>query len=197
MEDYDYAAAKSELEVFFWSELADNYLEMCKQRLYGEAGPENDAARYCLSRLLLTTLQLFAPFLPHVTEEIYQGLFAQRASGDSQLDSIHASPWPLPDPALEDDQAEALGATMVGIATAVRRYKSQNGLPLGTQLGHLQLATNDPQLADSLRGAGSDLKSITRAIILDVGDETGGDYETIDTIGKVSIRVGRLSDLNV
>ena len=34
LEAYDYAAAKSEIETFFWRDLADNYLEMAKQRLY-------------------------------------------------------------------------------------------------------------------------------------------------------------------
>ena len=38
--DYDYAAAKSEMEGFFWHDLADNYLEMCKQRLYDEGSEE-------------------------------------------------------------------------------------------------------------------------------------------------------------
>jgi NAD(P)H-hydrate repair Nnr-like enzyme with NAD(P)H-hydrate dehydratase domain len=38
-ESYDYAAAKSAVEAFFWRDLADNYLEMCKQRLYDEDDP--------------------------------------------------------------------------------------------------------------------------------------------------------------
>ena len=39
MENYDYAAAKSEIEILFWQYLADNYLEMCKQRLYDPLHP--------------------------------------------------------------------------------------------------------------------------------------------------------------
>ncbi len=46
LEEYDYAAAKSEIEVFFWSELADNYLEMVKQRLYNPQHPAYPAARF-------------------------------------------------------------------------------------------------------------------------------------------------------
>jgi valyl-tRNA synthetase len=204
MEGYDYAAAKNELEIFFWSELADNYLEMCKQRLYSEAGSERDAARFALGRLLLITLQLFAPFLPHVTEEIYQGLFARTIQNESgsppsakSVDSIHFSLWPAPDPQLEDDRAEAIGALMVAIATAVRRYKSQNGLPLGTPLERLQLVTSDSRQIDSLREAETDLKSITRAAVLVVNDERSEDLEEVKQIGDIHVRLQRASNLDV
>ncbi len=44
-EAYDYAAAKSEIEAFFWRDLADNYLELAKARLYEASGPAHEAAR--------------------------------------------------------------------------------------------------------------------------------------------------------
>jgi valyl-tRNA synthetase len=74
LEAYDYAAAKSEIEAFFWTELTDNYLEMAKQRLYDPACPTHAGACNTIRVLLLTLLKLFAPFLPYVTEAIYQGI---------------------------------------------------------------------------------------------------------------------------
>ena len=194
LENYDYAAAKSELEVFFWSELADNYLEMCKQRLYDRPGDQYDAARFTLGCLLLAVLKLFAPFLPHVTEEIYQSLFAHQEQDESQsspVDSIHASLWPVPDPSLEDDQAENIGGLMVEIATAVRRHKSQNSLPLGTPLERLRLETRNKQLAASLQEASADLISITRARLIEIGVESDQSQTKIDEVGGVGIRLGR------
>ncbi|MSP13220.1 MAG: valine--tRNA ligase [Chloroflexi bacterium] len=73
---YDYAAAKSDIEAFFWRDLADNYLEMAKQRLYDPARAYHEGALYTIHQVLETTVKLFAPLLPHVTEAIYQGLFA-------------------------------------------------------------------------------------------------------------------------
>ena len=73
--EYEYAAAKNEIESFFWRELADNYLEMCKQRLYDKENSKREGALYSLYQVLLTTLKLFAPFLPYVTEEIYLNIF--------------------------------------------------------------------------------------------------------------------------
>jgi valyl-tRNA synthetase len=155
---YDYATAKSEIERFFWTDLADNYLEMAKKRLY-DGGAESEGAHYTLYHALLTTIKLLAPILPHVTEAIYQGLFA----GQEGSISIHRANWPAEIESLRNSAAENLGETLVEIATAVRRYKSENNLSLGAELGRLQLATADTELAQSLREAADDLTSITRA----------------------------------
>src|SRR5574341_589780 len=109
--EYDYAAAKSEMENFFWNDLADNYLEMCKQRLYNETGQGREGARYALYQILNATVKLFAPFLPHVTEEIYQELF-RTEEGEK---SIHRAQWPVANEALEDELAGAIGEALVTI----------------------------------------------------------------------------------
>jgi valyl-tRNA synthetase len=160
--NYDFAAAKSETEAFFWQILADNYLEMCKLRLYEGEGA---AARFTLHRVLLTVLKLFAPFLPYVTEEIYHELFAEGSD-----DSIHTSAWPTPEGALIDDLAERAGDAIVEIATAVRRYKTENQLFLGAELAQLRIATSDSDLAGALREAGPGIRSITRAKEITVSD---------------------------
>jgi len=157
-EAYDYATARSEVETFFWRDLADNYLEMAKQRLYaGEAGYE--AARYTIHRALLTTVKLLAPLLPYVTEAIYRGLLADGAA------SIHRAAWPTADAHFDDD-ALAAGETLRDIATAVRRYKSDNGLSLGAELAELRVFGAPPEMATALREATADLLSITRARVI-------------------------------
>ena len=156
--NYDYATAKSEIEVFFWRDLADNYLEMAKKRLY-DGGDEAAGATYALYQAPLATLKLLAPFLPYVTEEIYTGLFAVRDGSDS----IHTSRWPQVDETWLDEKAIATGELLVEIATAVRRYKSEHNLSLGAEVAQLQVATADPALAGALQAASADLTSITRA----------------------------------
>ncbi len=169
---YDYAAAKSEIEAFFWRDLADNYLEMAKLRLYNEdAAREDTGAAFTVDLVLLATLKLFAPFLPHVTEVIYRALFAER---DGAV-SIHVSRWPQPDARFEDADAEALGETLVEIATAVRRYKSERGLSLGAEIGPLHLAVRDAALAEQCRAATQDLMSVTRAQRVEVVDALDGE----------------------
>ncbi|MEZ4594670.1 MAG: class I tRNA ligase family protein, partial [Chloroflexota bacterium] len=169
-EQYDYATAKSEIEQFFWQILADNYLEMAKLRLY-EGGPSSEGARYALHHALLTTLKLLAPILPFVTEQIYQGIFAENDGSDS----IHTSAWPVGNGAWGDETAVLHGNELVEIATAVRRYKSEQNLSLGAELACLHLQTNDAEFATHLQTAITDLTSITRAkkIMLENSNEVG------------------------
>ncbi len=159
MRGYEYAAAKSEIESFFWRDLADNYLEMCKERLYGEASPLREGAWYTLHYALFITLKLFAPFLPYVTDEIYRGLFAQ---SDGRR-SIHLAPWPVAHPSWHKEQAEEMGETLIEVATTARRYKSEHSLSLGTELACLRITTRDEELASVLAAARLDILSVTRA----------------------------------
>lgn len=162
--NYEYAAAKSEVEAFFWRDLADNYLEMCKQRLYNSDDHTRRGALYSLEQVFLIVLKLFAPLLPYVTEAIYQGLFSSRDTrkGDSYR-SIHASNWPHLNHYRVDEQAENFGEELVSIATAVRRYKSELNLALGTQIERLVIYTPDHIKMQLLEDAKPDLASITRA----------------------------------
>lgn len=158
MRNYEHAAAKNETETFFWTELADNYLEMAKMRLYGDPGPLRDGACFALHHALLVTIKLFAPVLPHVTEQIYQALYTA-----GETESVHLSNWPVPDERFEDERAEQIGSMLVQIATAVRRYKSEHSLPLGAELALLECTSGDGSLDRELASAIPDLASITRA----------------------------------
>jgi valyl-tRNA synthetase len=242
--DYEYAAAKSESETFFWRDLADNYLEMAKLRLYDEASAGREGARYALHHVLLTLVQLFAPFLPYVTEAIYQALFASAegslhgkvtdADGEHRAvpwpfrariresqariregqgsiiadqaritegqtrietfagkDSIHRASWPVADETLVDIAAEAAGEALVAVATAVRRYKSERNLSVGTDLQRLQLATADLALAAMLREAEADIKSITRARHLVIGTSLDPELEMIEADGAIAVVLAR------
>ncbi|MFW6184624.1 MAG: valine--tRNA ligase [Chloroflexota bacterium] len=179
LQNYDHATAKNEIELFFWTELADNYLEMAKKRLY-DGGPEATGARFTLYHALLTTVKLLAPFLPYVAEAIYQGLLETETS-------VHRSAWPQADRSLLDDEAEQHGALLVEIATAVRRYKSEANLSLGAELPRLHLTTTDGALASVLRAAEPDLISITRARTITVSSDTSPDLEAIASDNGVSI----------
>jgi valyl-tRNA synthetase len=156
---FDHAAARSEIESFFWNELADNYLEMAKKRLYEPLDPGHRGAVYTLQQTLPAVLKLLAPFLPHVTEEIFLNLFAP----DQAEASIHRSTWPEADGQLMDADAEAAGEALVQIATAVRRYKSQQSLSLSAELPELLIIAGNVSLTRQLSAAENDLLSVSRA----------------------------------
>ena len=92
MDVFDYSQAMKEIEYFLWHELADHYLEMIKGSLYNKENVES--IQYTLYTVGLGIVKLFAPFFPHITEEIYHD-FYKDYEGD---DSIHLSAWPEANP---------------------------------------------------------------------------------------------------
>ena len=69
---YDPKFALHVAEQFFLKEFCDFYLEMIKGRIYGDNKSSKSAALWTANQVLYTSLQLFAPFLCFLTEEIYQ-----------------------------------------------------------------------------------------------------------------------------
>ena len=186
---YDYAAAKSEIEAFFWGELTDNYLEMAKGRLYDQPSPAHEGACLTLYQTLLSVTKLLAPFLPYITEVIYQGLFAEQEGSAS----IHRARWPIADESLIDARAEAAGEALIEVATAVRRYKSERSIPLSTELERLYLAAEDAALTAVLRDAVADLSSITRTRRVEIGERLDVGLERIKSEGVLEIALARLA----
>jgi len=86
---YEYAQAKLATEKFFWQIYCDNYLEIVKKRVY-ENKSGKESAQYALYQGLYTLLQLIAPIMPFITEEIYLSYF----KNDKKDKSIHISKWP-------------------------------------------------------------------------------------------------------
>ena len=127
---------------------------------------------------------MFAPILPHVTDEIYRTLFA--GSG-----SIHRAAWLEADATLEDEASEAAGEAMLEIVAAVRRYKSERNLSVGAALARLHLAVRDPALGPSLHEAAVDLRCVTRAGHLDFVEELAAGLDEIPAGGSVGIAVAR------
>lgn len=164
MQAYEFAAAKSEVENFFWKDLADNYLEMAKQRLYNPDHPQHSGACSALRTVLPGLLKCLAPFLPFITEAIYQELFAPF----EKVASIHNASWPQPDPIYEDPAFIRYGEMLVEIATAVRRAKSEKNMGLGAEFSRLQLTPASPQMRIALQQSLSDLSSVTRAEKIDI-----------------------------
>lgn len=152
---YEYADALQAVERFFWGDFCDNYLELVKGRAYGDVGGEGDkaSARFALWHGLETVLRLFAPVLPFMTEEIYEGLFASRHAA---VGSIHArGNWPALDVMSIDETAEAAGDAAVAILAAVRKSKSLRQVSLKTPVALCKVApgANAPKDAAALVAA--------------------------------------------
>ena len=167
MEEYEFATAKGDTERFFWAELCDNYLELVKARLYGDETSAatnghtpggREAALYTLYSAVLTVVKVLAPFMPHITEEVYTLGFAA-TDGSS---SVHVSLWPVAHPSWPDSEADKFGETIVIIAEGARRWKADRKKSVGAPLASLTI-TCPSDLLPALEASVTDLKSVTCA----------------------------------
>jgi valyl-tRNA synthetase len=172
---YDYAAAKEATERFFWGTFCDNYLEWVKGRLYDDRPEERRAAQWTIYQTLLAILKLFAPIMPHITEEIYAQLFAAHEG----VRSIHIATWPQPHESLIDAEAEQAGEALLAITASVRRFKSARKLGLGTALARITIAAADERLRRALEAAAADVRSVTRAGEITIRAEAGDGFEEL------------------
>lgn len=119
LEEYSFNDAGSILYEFFWHEFCDWYLEMIKTRRNEEVAP-------ILEEVLTKSLLLLHPFMPFITEEIWQYF--------SPKTSIVVSPWPKPDGKYTDSEAEEKFSFLMKVATSVRNLKDQLNIPHGIHL---------------------------------------------------------------
>ncbi|HEX7831630.1 MAG TPA: valine--tRNA ligase [Thermoanaerobaculia bacterium] len=114
--------ASTALYKFFWHEFCDWYIEMAKPVLLGKHG--SDAERKLAKRVLLEvldgSLRLLHPFMPFVTEEIWQKLGGVEPS-------IMIAPYPIAEEVLEDPEAERLMSAVKAIVTTVRNVRAERG----------------------------------------------------------------------
>jgi len=111
----------------------------------------------------LTTLELVAPYLPYVTEKIYQELFRSQEG----TISLHRMAWPDTHHAQRiDESAEETGKIILELLRQVRRYKAEQGLSVGAQIEtwHVDLQQSTLQQRADIEASLIDVKSATRAM---------------------------------
>jgi valyl-tRNA synthetase len=141
-EQYEYYKARTAIDQLFWNKFTDYYLELIKYRLYDES-PEGQnsrkAAQYTLYIYIESLLKLYAPILPFITEELYQGLYS-----DTDSKSIHNSTWPQSQPEFNlSDTEQALMTDILSVTEAVRAYKSQNSISLGKEIESFEYTSTE------------------------------------------------------
>ncbi|MCJ7643069.1 MAG: class I tRNA ligase family protein [Candidatus Aminicenantes bacterium] len=159
---YNPSAAIGAAREFFWSELCDWYLEIIKPRLKDEAAAP--MARSVLALALDETLRLFHPFVPFITEVLWNRLNAQ-CPARGLAESLPASPllitarWPEPVPEWEDEVLESKFALAQDVVRGIREVRALQSIPPGRKLGALVKAG----------GRAADVLACMRTLIIHMG----------------------------
>jgi valyl-tRNA synthetase len=169
---YRFNDAASAVYQFLWHEYCDWYLEIAKRNLYQ---PESPAARAVTQRTLVevleTTLRLLHPFMPFISEELWQRL-------PHAGDSIPASARSIPAPARSimiasfpkasrkgrDPEAERLMAPVLDVVSAIRTIRSESRISPALELA-VSVRPASPEVAAALGSSAGIVGALARAAI--------------------------------
>ncbi|MDF1781630.1 MAG: valine--tRNA ligase [Alcanivoracaceae bacterium] len=118
---------------FIWNEYCDWYLELSKPVLYSDdyTDAQKRGTRRTLVRVLEAILRLAHPFMPYITEEIWQRV-KDIAGADGE--SIMLAQFPIPDESKVDTAAEQDVVWLKGVITAIRNIRGEMRIPPGKEL---------------------------------------------------------------
>ncbi|WP_226646563.1 valine--tRNA ligase [Mesobacillus subterraneus] len=144
---YEFGEVGRALYNFIWDDFCDWYIEMAKLPLYGEDEAAKKTTRSILAYVLDNTMRLLHPFMPFITEEIWQNL-------PHEGESITVASWPQVDPALTDKEAADDMKLLVEVIRAVRNIRSEVNTPLSKKVDMFLKAKDEKTLSmlESNRG---------------------------------------------
>ncbi|KOP76625.1 MULTISPECIES: valine--tRNA ligase [Priestia] len=124
---YEFGEVGRILYNFIWDDFCDWYIEMAKLPLYGEDEAVKKTTRSILAYVLDNTMRLLHPFMPFITEEIWQSL-------PHEGESITVAKWPEVLPELSDKEAANDMRLLVDIIRAVRNIRAEVNTPMSKQV---------------------------------------------------------------
>ncbi|MEM2918116.1 MAG: valine--tRNA ligase [Candidatus Altiarchaeota archaeon] len=138
LDSYVFNIPLESIRTFLWHELADNYLEMVKHRLYKKeiyGDISRKAVQYTLYKTFTEILKMLSLFVPHICEEIWQNFSKEK-------NFIVKEKWPKVDENLIDKEAEEIYELATEIISEIRKYKSSKEIPLVRELDKAKILIN-------------------------------------------------------
>ncbi|MDA0690680.1 MAG: valine--tRNA ligase [Nitrospinae bacterium] len=160
LEEFKFNEAAAAVYKFIWNEFCDWYIELSKSSLFKE-GPEKPAVQNVLVHVLETSLKLLHPFMPFITEEIWQKLPAEGTS-------IMNAPFPKFDITKVDEKIEEEQGLVMDIVTSVRNIRGEMNLNPGLTLP-LLIKTEDVKKINSIRFSIRSINELARVTLGDIG----------------------------
>lgn len=181
---HDTGPAITVLERFFWGDYCDNYIELIKNILFNPelyTKEESDQTLWTIYQIGFGILQHYAPFMPYITEAIYQQLYRL----PSNECSIHISRMNKQLLVLLEQIQINHGLILTQIATKIRKLKTEQHLSLKTEIAHLSIATNNTITAQMIEQQAQLIKGVTQAIDISVTIEKMQGNKIIQSDNKI------------
>ena len=124
---------------------------------------------------MFRVLQLMAPVVPHLTEELYQAMYAETKG----YKSIQLSSWPKYNAALVNEASEKDGDLIMAIIGEIRREKAEKKLALNAPIKKLVIYAGDQANVDVVKAGSVDILGTCKIVSLEVCAEKGTGRELV------------------
>ncbi len=163
----EFGLALNPIEDLFWNDFCDNYLELIKHSLFKPelyTEEERYATLHTLYSVGLSILQLYAPYLPFITESIYQQLYKKIVG----TISLHQTKFSAIQKPVIYAQSVYNAQRINELVGTVRKLKTDHQLSLKTELNKLTVYVSDEKLIPLLQEQERIIKGITQAQSLEL-----------------------------
>ena len=186
LERFELGIAVQKLYDFIWDILCDWYIELCKTRL-AAGGSKAKGAQQVLVYVMGNTLKLLHPFMPFITEEIWQSL---PHAGEGP--SIMVAKWPVYDEALSFPREEADFQKVMDVIKAVRNRRAEMNVPPAKK-ARVCIETAEPEV---FRAGAPFLERLASAASVEVGErfDLPGAVQVVTPAAKALIPMDELID---
>jgi valyl-tRNA synthetase len=182
-EQHEFGLALSTIDHFFWNDFCDNYLELIKNQLFNPEHyqtAEVEATRWTLYHAGLRILQMYAPYLPHVTETLYQELYRAHEA----ISSLHQTRYQdVQIPYVFETESSVMN-NVIAIATQVRKLKSEKQLSLKTSIETMTVFVQSNDLSDALVEHDQLIRGVTQAVTVTYAIADNQTSQLVDSDGS-------------
>nr|WP_313122651.1 valine--tRNA ligase [Exiguobacterium sp.] len=160
---YEFGEAGRILYHFIWEDFCNWYIEMAKLPLNGEDESAKQTTRSVLAYTLDRIMRLMHPFMPFITEEIWQHL-------PHEGETITRATWPTREASLDFPEAVPAFEAVQNVIRSVRNIRAEVNAPMSKQI-QLFISTNDARVQDDLSSNSSYLQKFTNASELRIEEQ--------------------------
>ncbi|NQT34797.1 isoleucine--tRNA ligase [bacterium] len=148
LDNYDVTTAAGAITTFI-DELTNWYIRRSRRRFWKSEDDQDKASAYAtLFRVITNLNRMLAPFMPFVSEVVFQNL--ERAYSSDKTDSVHLSEWLAPNPEARDIDLEQSMAITRNIVSIARSLRNEGGVRVRQPLSEIVVSGNGNKLGSEL-----------------------------------------------
>jgi len=200
IDEYNIGEAARLLYDFMWRDVCDWYLEMAKPALHGDEGDKRkDTSEAVLEYVFYSTLPLLHPFIPFVTEELWDAFgYGERTGGKS----IVISEWPIVNEEYRFESSKNEMTSFQETVRAIRSLRAEAGLAPQQMVNNVYIQTDNKEYADILSSNMSWMLILCRANNIEILKPEAsvrkfiGCLSEITPFAEINLFVGDILDIN-